>query len=277
VPTSGHDKAVRTSPWSGYERTALMDVIHRPGDLPLIIAAPHGGHSCPDAIVDRETGVTRGDRHTADLAKRITEALSAIGPSPHMVLCNLHRRKVDTNRPLGDASAGGQRAEAAWRAYHEALGDAARIIRSSHGAGLLIDLHGHGRPAPEVMLGYGLHRRVLAADDPALDACAFDSSLHALAARSRHRFSALVRGATSLGAGLEGAGLACTPSPSHPKPTKPYFRGGYTLERHRSIDAIQIEVPAALRATDDLRASLASSLARALGRFLRDHYSLRGA
>ncbi len=42
-----------------------------PGELPLVISAPHGGLLKPKSVADRTYGVVDADANTQDLARRI--------------------------------------------------------------------------------------------------------------------------------------------------------------------------------------------------------------
>jgi len=52
-------------------------VRYLPGDLPLVLSAPHGGSMQPDEIPDRTYGTTGQDRNTLDLALKIRDAIKA--------------------------------------------------------------------------------------------------------------------------------------------------------------------------------------------------------
>src|SRR5262245_41938442 len=70
--------AVRTSP-SGY-------IKYWPGELPIVISAPHGGTRKPDDMPDRTYGVTVLDGYSASLATAIRDAmLERFGRAPHLI------------------------------------------------------------------------------------------------------------------------------------------------------------------------------------------------
>jgi hypothetical protein len=169
---------------------------------------------------------------------------------PHVVICLLHRTKIDANRSrltateptAQDGPPNG--ADDVWVAYHGRIDAAAKSALASHGKVLLADLHGQShRPATE--LGYLLTTDDLQLSDEQLDgdpALANKCSLGALVSppgstegRSPS-LSQLVRGPHSLGAliGEQLYGAACLPSPTcpRPQPGETYFWGAYTCAAH---------------------------------------------
>lgn len=253
-----------------------------PGTLPLVLAAPHGGGLTPAEIPDRTAGVTTADLNTGGLARAVRAAvLERTGAAPHLVLSHLHRRKLDPNRELPEAAGGNVFAEHAWREYHAFLDAARAAVEAEHGAGLLLDLHGHGHAVPRVELGYLLGAAELALDDATLDAPGYRdrSSIRALALSAPAPFPELLRGEASLGGLLEAGGVASVPAPAVPFPgSDPYLSGGYTTRRHGSRDggtvsAIQLEHPyEGVRDTEAARSAYAGVLAGAVAAFLAEHY-----
>lgn len=251
-------------------------VEYLPGTLPLIIAAPHGGQLEPADIPDRKDGVTTRDAETDVLAVELADAITRrTGARPHLILCHLHRKKVDCNRDALTGTGGNPKALATWRAFHEAIGKA----RAAAGHGLFLDLHGHSHPAPKVEIGYLLSAEQLGERGPALAALAPISGIAALAKTTPGTFEALVRGPLSLGGLLESAGYPSVPSPTSPDPgEEPYFRGGYNTARYRSgrsddgFFALQIECPRpGVRDTEANRRRFAEVLAAALEQWMGHH------
>lgn len=249
------------------------------GDLPVILSAPHGGRLRPEEIPDRTEGTFAFDTNTQELARAVAEAFHArTGHWPHVVICRLHRRKVDCNREIGEGAAGHPWAEQAWREFQGFLEAARAQVVRTHGRGLYIDLHGHGHPEQRLELGY-LHRAAeLDADDAALDAPELiaRSSLRALAVRGQVPYSALIRGPYSLGALLEAHGFPSTPSPSRPRPQPPYFSGGYNTVQHgreaAPLFGLQIETHyRGVRDTQASRVRFAQALVASVETFLLVH------
>ncbi|HEY2573848.1 MAG TPA: hypothetical protein VGH65_07255 [Verrucomicrobiaceae bacterium] len=225
-----------------------------PGDLPLVIGAPHGGLLKPAEIADRTYGKVLVDSHTQDMARALREALlKTTGGTPHLIICRLYRMKVDCNREIKEAAQGDPIAEQAWKDYQGFAAKATARVREQFGAGLYIDFHGQSHAAKRVELGYMISPERLRETDAVLDKdriAMMGSSIRELDQRSPASFVELVRGMKSLGAMLEDRGFPCVPSPSMNAPAEgqDYFRGGYNTDTYGShaggaISALQIECP----------------------------------
>lgn len=137
-------------------------LILRDGELPLVISAPHGGRlAVPGAPVRKGEGLKTGpagfftgrDTGTEELALRVVELLDEkLEGSVSCVISRAHRRYVDFNRPP-EIGVEHQAARLVHDSYHEALRSAVRRVRSKHGRGLLIDIHGQGSSASTVFRG----------------------------------------------------------------------------------------------------------------------------
>lgn len=253
-----------------------------PGDLPLIISAPHGGRLTPDEIPTRTNGVTDIDANTQELARTIAAVVHAeTGRHIHLVICRLHRSKLDANRELAEAAQGSAAAEQAWQEHHAFIDAACDEAVKKYGVAFLIDLHGHGHPDPRVELGY-LHNALALADcDEALNEATYvnGSSLRWIVERSELSHTDLLRGPLSFGSMLEANGFRATPSPRMPVPTEPFFRGGYTIQRHcdaaRNVTGFQIEANRPhLRDTAENRLLFARALLSTLKTYFTTHLGL---
>lgn len=137
-------------------------LILRDGELPLVISAPHGGRlAVPGAPVRKGEGLRTGpagfftgrDAGTEELALRVVELLDEkLEGSVSCVISRVHRRYVDFNRPP-EIGVEHQSARLVHDSYHEALRSAVRRVRSRHGRGLLVDIHGQGSSASTVFRG----------------------------------------------------------------------------------------------------------------------------
>ena len=189
-----------------------------PGDLPIVLTAPHGGHLMPSGIPNRTSGVLDSDAHTQELSRTIAAVLhERTGHHIHVVISRLHRSKLDPNRDLPEA-AEQQTAVAAWTAYHQFIEDACAASIRTHGWAFLIDLHGHGHKQPQVELGYVHSALDLAGCVERINEPSFaaSGSLGLVAAKSPLPYTELLHGPTSLGALLENHGFLATPSPRPP-------------------------------------------------------------
>lgn len=270
------------SPVAGVDLQGAVE--YRPGTLPLVLCSPHDGTLQPEGLPRRSAGSFSRDVEATPLTLALAAALERrTGQRPHVVLCHLSRVGVDMNREPEAATDGHPAARRAWEAYHAATEAAVGVLRQRYGKGLVLDLHGHSHPQGLVEVGYNVDATVLDLPDGELDQPGMPalSSIRTLAEGSKRPFSALLRGLESLGGLLEARGFAAVPSPAHPGPGKdPYFRGGYHTRRHGSleggpIDAIQAEVPIAIRRDPARREAFAEALAEALLRFLEQHHGLR--
>ncbi len=253
------------------------------GDLPLVIAAPHGGRMKPEEIPTRTDGVVDIDANTQELARTIASVIHAeTGRHTHLVICHLHRSKLDANRDLLEASQGSDIAAQAWQEHHAYIDQACEAAVKQFGIAFLIDLHGHGHSDARVELGY-LHNALDLADcDEALNESTYvnTSSLRWIADRSQYSFTELLRGPQSLGAMLEREGFPATPSPRMPVPTEPFFRGGYTIQRHciaqRNIAGLQIEANRPrLRDTTENRLKFSRALVKVLHTYFPLHLGVK--
>lgn len=254
-----------------------------PGELPVILSAPHGGDLVPDEIPDRTSGTLATDRLTIQTALAVRDAfVERTGRAPHLVLSHLKRIKLDPNREVVEAAAGSPFAELAWRQFHEYIEIARADVAERCGSGLYIDLHGHAHAVARAELGYLLSAATLERSDAELDVGAYaaSSSIRDAAERSPATFSELLRGPSSLGGALAARGVAAVPSPGDPSPgADPYFTGGYATRRHgsrdpgRVVSGIQIELPyPGVRESDAGRRAFAEALAAAVAEVMTEHW-----
>jgi N-formylglutamate amidohydrolase len=262
------------------QRFGKRDFIeYQPGCLPIVIAVPHGGRERPEDIPDRTFGVTAMDANTQELGRKMAEEMNKrTGASPALVICHLHRSKLDANRDLAEAAQGCAEAETAWHEHHQFIEQACQSAVARHGFAFLIDLHGHSHAEARVELGY-LHSPAELADCPdriASGLFADAGSLAWMAERVSGEYADLLYGRHSLGALLEERGFLATPSPRMPVPSMPFFRGGYTVARHckpeLKVVGVQIEANRPkLRDTEENRQRFAAALCSALDAFLITH------
>ena len=262
--------------------TDVADIEIQIGDLPLIISAPHGGALTPTEIPDRTTGKNSSDSKTAELAWEISALMEdATGLKPHLIINNLHRKKLDANREIVEAAEGNERAELAWATYHDGIAQAQLSVTRDHVGGLYIDLHGHDHDIARIELGYLTNADELTLSDSVLDSdptYVAASSIPELVTRSGRSFSMLLRGGDSLGAMLEAEGQAVVPGPTNPDPAgEDYYNGGYSTELYGSRDSgtvsgIQIETHRSDRTDATARTELAEAISAALLEYLATVY-----
>ena len=253
-PELGHDGPYQVgSIYYGRERY----IEYHPGDIPIILSAPHGGRLVPDEIPNRTYGTTVTDDNTYELTKVIMDTMKVrFQGTPHVILCRLKRTKIDANRDSIEAAQGNRYALRAWQEYHHYINVAKNKIETNGHSGLFFDMHGHGANPDgfydlRTWLGYLVPGDILDQDDNILNTQenANKTSIRALIDTSRFDFIQVLRGKNSFGALLDSLSYKSVPSINDPGPNgSRYFSGGYNTARHGSrgggmISAIQIEAP----------------------------------
>jgi len=186
-----------------------------PGNLPIIISAPHGGVKLSGATVggtfypdndntlpDRNCGSNERDDNTDILAREIQSSIFDItGCYAHVIISNLHRSKLDPNREIGEASCGDADSEDHWHAFHDFVDDASTCVEAEWGKGVFIDLHGQSHSIPRIELGYNITSSQLNNADLNNQSVVDSSTIKNLVMTNLQGLSheALVRGDHSLG------------------------------------------------------------------------------
>lgn len=259
-----------------------------PGELPIILSAPHGGYLVPLNIKDRTCAgcTTIADAFTLELTDELSRALFDLtGKRPHVVINLLDRIKLDANREIEEAADGDPRAEAAWHVYHDALAAARQRVTADFGKGLVLDIHGHGHDIQRLELGYLPDEDELRVSDADLNASrGARNTFNSLVATNPngYTFAELIRGPKSLGQMYVDRGYPSVPSQTTPFPLvgEPYFAGGYITQQHGSrnggvIDAVQLEANRhGVRQTADQRRAFADSTAKIMVDFFAHHYGI---
>ncbi|MGH1385597.1 T9SS type A sorting domain-containing protein [Kordia sp.] len=141
-----------------------------PGNMPVIISAPHGGVKqsgqtiggtfYPDndsALPDRGCGTNERDDNTDILIREIQQSVfDQTGCYPYIIINNLHRSKLDPNREQNEATCGDSDALFYWNAFHGFIDQASTDVMSKWGKGLYIDLHGQSHSIPRIEAGYNI-------------------------------------------------------------------------------------------------------------------------
>lgn len=249
------------------------------GNIPIIIAAPHGGRIKPENIPDRTTGTLVTDTNTDKLAKVTMEAFhKRTGKFPHVIICHIKRTKVDCNRGREEGAAGNKEAEKIWNDFHHFIEEAKTAIEKTGQPGFYIDLHAHGHPIPRLELGYALKNTQLRKTDTEVESLEKTSSINDLSRRSPASFAEILRGKSSLGALMQAHGFPSIPSPTIPDAgTGKYFNGGYNTRRYGSgnggtLSSVQIESPyKGVRDSDKSRKAFADALADSVIKYMKIH------
>merc|ERR1712198_241480 len=278
--------------------TATDYVSYTPGDVNLILTVPHNGYDRID-IPDRQPGcedssgvcnfpgegscskkkvckvATKGDSQTQKIGKAVFEEFKRFtGRTPHLIISNVHRSKMDPNREINDAAQGNPDAIAAFKEYHGTIEKAKKSFGKE--PGLLIDIHGQAHEKNSTELGYLIKKA-------ALNSGKFKTSelsIKALVKRMKAKLEDYIYGRNSLGALFEEKGYKAFPSPRQESPGEDlYYRGGYTTQVHGSnnggnVDAIQLEIPGEIRIDggSSLRNQFSKDLAHMIETFFSANY-----
>uniref|UniRef100_UPI000A634811 immunoglobulin-like domain-containing protein n=1 Tax=Kordia zhangzhouensis TaxID=1620405 RepID=UPI000A634811 len=186
-----------------------------PGNLPIIISAPHGGVLqsgqtiggifYPDndsSLPDRNCGTNERDDNTEILVREIQkEIFQLTGCYAHVIINNLHRSKLDPNREINEATCGNANAADHWNAFHNFIDQASASVEANWGKGLYIDLHGQSHSIPRIEAGYNITANELNVADLNASNIINKSTIRHLVSSNLNNLTheELIRGNTSLG------------------------------------------------------------------------------
>ena len=186
-----------------------------PGNMPIIIAAPHGGvkqsgqtiggtfYADNDgALPDRGCGTNERDDNTDILIREIQQSVfDQTGCYPYVIINNLHRSKLDPNREQNEATCGDADALFYWNTFHNFIDQASADVMSKWGKGLFIDLHGQSHSIPRIEAGYNISASDLNNTGTNYLNSVTGSTITSLAGNNLGNLDLeqLVRGTTSLG------------------------------------------------------------------------------
>ena len=248
------------------------------GDVPVIVLAPHGGSIRAADMPNRANPDTLRDLNTEELARAIDTAFVTLtGHHPHVVICRVHRIKIDCNRDRSVGAGTDPEAIRAWGEFHQFIETAKLRATTRSGRALVVDMHGHGHAIQRLELGYLIDGAQLALSDATLDALTWRDSISVreLLVRTNRRLTEVLKGPQALGTLLAARGFPSVPSAADPEPNgAPYFNGGYNTLTHGSIargtvSAIQIEANfTGVRDNATSRHRFAEALAAALRDYL---------
>lgn len=139
---------------------------HFNGNINIILSAPHGGSLIPDNVPDRAYSVSncasnindncrdeqRGkitvvkDSRTDEFTENVANELNRMEDlKPFIIIGQWHRKKVDFNREIFEATLNHAEVIRAYENYHRNLNNAINRVNHSFGKGLLVDIHGHAQ------------------------------------------------------------------------------------------------------------------------------------
>merc|ERR1719320_2265777 len=284
----------------GASQGSVKYVDYVPGNINLIFTVPHNGYEKPDHMPTRQHGcqdkkgnckfpgvsncpkskvckvATLGDGHTQEIARTVfNNFVKNTGKTPHLIINNIHRSKMDPNRFIEDAAQGNKVAKEAFNAYHNTIKQAKASLGGN--PGLLVDFHGQGHGKNSTEIGYLIKKSQLNSKN----FTGSEIGIKSLVVRKKAKLNDFIFGKRSLGSLFEGAGYRAVPSPRQPSPgTDLYYRGGYTAQVHGSshggvVDAIQLEFPGEIREDGgkDGRLQFSNKLAEILEQFFSANYA----
>lgn len=234
------------------------DYLHtQEGTLPLIITVPHGGGKEIPGFAMRQSGVTKKDIRTLELAEEISEELKHIfGKVPYLVAALFSRKCIDANRSEKNAFED-QKLAPLYHAYHHAIKQLLIKLMHQYPDGvLLLDIHGQGRE-PLV-----IHRGT-------------KNVTTVKKFISRHGLSG-ISGEKSILGRLAKKDYRIFPPENELNtiPESTHFDGGFTVREYGKdgIDAMQIEFGTEFREKSELRKKLVTDFSEVLMLFLKDYY-----
>lgn len=256
------------------------------GNTPIILSVPHGGDIEPLNFPDRNCiGCSYlKDSYTQELAREIQSKFQQqTGCYPHVVINLLHRKKLDMNRDLPEATDSNSTLDVYWYDYHNFIDSAKSSILTHFGKGIFLDLHGHGHTIQRIEVGYLVSKTNLQLPDSNLLLPPYSNatSIRNLSVNNLQNYThpELLRGPYSLGTLYANMGFPSVPSQQDPfpLPADDYFNGGYNTFRHGSttsgtIDAIQLELYSAIRFNTQQRSQFADSTVQLILHYLEEHY-----
>ncbi len=147
----------------GYPSNTNRLIEYIPGNIPVVISAPHGGKETPSNLPNRSgCGTNEEDNNTDILIREIQKQCYAqMGGYPHIIINNLRRSKLDPNRIESVATCNNAVTVPYFTAYNDYIDDAVATIMADYGKGLYIDLHGQSHTPVRIDVGYNISTSTL--------------------------------------------------------------------------------------------------------------------
>ena len=249
-----------------------------PGDLPIILAAPHGGYLEPE---DLPTIDDHGrDNNTQETTRAVGEWLALLtGRQPHIIINHLHADKLNAARDIDEAAGEHPDARLAWEEFHAFIETAKTDITETWGAGHYVDVHTNGHSEGWNEIGLGVSADILnGSDEGIIERCDL-STVANLCGPGGAEMLEIIRGETSLGGLLRASGYLSVPSPDIPSPGEGgFFYAGWNTWAHGSrhggtIDATHLENHWTFM-VDDEREDFSLAIATGLQDFMVVHYGV---
>lgn len=249
-----------------------------PGNLPILIVAPHGGALEPGEypiISDHvgDGGTREGTFIVSDSMKLFTN-----GCRPHVVINHLKSNRFGGT---GDQfQAGGYEPDLhqTWYDYHNFIEMAKTTITDDWGAGHYFEMHSNAHDFDRTEVGLGISGYWLDQPDDILVTKVDNSHVKNLCTAGEADFLEVLKGSNSLGSLLQARGWNSIPSYENPSPIgAPFFFSGRNMWRHGSnsagvIDASHVENFYQFINWEDNRANYCGDLAASMLTFMATFY-----
>lgn len=251
------------------------------GDFPLVLGVPHGGDMMPSDIEDRQCeGITTSkDTWTVETARAIQEEYRIVhNKIPSVIICHLHRLKIDQNRPLEEALCANDMLAPTWHFYHNYMDSLLQYSSQKFGKTLFIDLHAHGHAIQRLELGHNLTTRELGYVHTGHEQLSHVGDLRANSSYANLfkmnpglSLKETLLGDYAFGTLMHERGFPSVPSKQdpHPMASHSYFTGGFntnfaTSASYPNVYGFQIEANGQSKNTEARRLQFAKSLAESV-------------
>ena len=248
-----------------------------PGNLPIIMGAPHAGSLAPAHLPVTLNRGTDGGTLQASLMVMDSIMLATNGCRPHLIINHLHPKIFVCTGEMIEASGLHPEVNQAWFDFNNFIEIAKTKAKNDWGKGHYFEMHTTARPRNQI--GLGLDTGDLSQPDSILATMANQSTVKHLCTTGGADFWEVVKGDTCLGSLLEAKGWNSSPSYADPQPAAPFFYAGKNTWRHGSnafgvIDATHIESSAAYINSAFNRPHYSGDLAHAMLTFMETFYNV---
>lgn len=216
-----------------------------PGNLPIIIVAPHGGYLNPKEFPNLPE-LHRNDNNSQEYARGLAKHLKTItGKQAHVVINHIRTEKFNPARKKEIATNGHTVLERVWEQFHEFIEEAKLAVLRDWGSGHYFECHVNAHREGWIEIGQGVSRErlnTLDSENADIESFIAKSCVRSLASKPHVDFVELIRGEYSLGGLLQRKGYKAIPSPKNQKPVdQRYFFAGWNLWKHGSRDGGSID------------------------------------
>jgi len=210
------------------------------GNIPVLLIASHGGDYKPYFINDRDCINCKytKDNNTKELMLLVSVELEKTWGIPNYIYTNVHRSKIDFNRPILEATDSNQVSRIYYNSFHDFIKFSTKYYNNT----LVVDFHGHNN-SNKLMIGYGIELT--------------NNSLY----WGKQSFGYLFNKYSK---------TKLAYPPTLPKPSG-YLKGGYITQLgYSNSEFIQLEFPVNMR-TGDLN-KVAKAVAKTITKYYEIHY-----